>query len=283
MRSIDAIRGFSQKNDDDRWNVFIYKSPFWNNLTKIKTLFISRGNPDIIDIKHPDVFESIYPNETYHLENDGKKLIIPGMTKPLNGIHQPFENTQAIKACYDGIYHKKWPLINTDRKNHSHGIPLDIYDLIQSLIERSEYYYSINKYVHSAILSNEAIEIMNGFHKSLMVKAYHLYAISENAVSMNAIGVDERELQEDAQIRISKIERTVRWFYRKKNNEGWEQSKNVLNQIYNDCRRFCKDKEHFLSEEAFVGAMGHSNDGINIFREISCLFKIINWHKNGTE
>ena len=29
-------------------------------------------------------------------------------------------------------------------------------------------------------------------------------------------------------------------------------------------QNFCKEMEHFLSEEAFISAMGHTNDGIRI-------------------
>ena len=41
---------------------------------------------------------------------------------------------------------------------------------------------------------------------------------------------------------------------------------NTLNQIYSDCRKVCREKEHFDSESIFIGAMARLNEGSFIFK-----------------
>ena len=152
------------------------------------------------------------------------------------------------------------------------------------MIERARYYYNGGKYIRSAIISSEVIEILNGFHEALVLQAYHILAISENAIAMNTIGGNEEELSQDAEFRISKIacevgrlmdrQREGRKLFRFDifNNligkwmdiEGEDRRKlkyNVLNQIFSECRSFCKEKEHFDSENRFISAMAHVNEG----------------------
>ena len=257
LRPIDAIRGFSGGN-------IVKNSPFWKKYWTKNTsiIFVSKGNPGLVEIKSPSIIK-----EPYYKNNE--VLILPGLVKPINGIHKPFDCITIIQNCYKKTYKTKRQVINTERMNHNHGVPLDIYEDVQAILERSRDYYNHEKYIHSAVLANEAMELMNGFHQSLMLKAYHLFAISENAISMNIIGVNEKELKEDTYIRIRKISNDISWLLKeRKDSGGKEQSKNVLNQIFSDCRNFCYDKEHFLSEDVFISAMAHLNDGFSMTKFI---------------
>ena len=155
--------------------------------------------------------------------------------------------------------------IDTSRVNHDHGVPLDVYDLVKSMLDRARNYYSIGKYIRSAIISTGAMEILNGFHEALMLQAYHLLSISENAIAMNAIGGNEDILRDDAFFRIEKIRNELnRIMDRKEDDSRATYKDNVLNQIFSDCRNFCKEREHFEAEEAFISAMGHLNEGFSL-------------------
>lgn len=253
LRPIDAIRGFFSNG------ATVSNSPYWTKFDQVPVYYISKGDPGKVQIINAT-------SNQVRVRANTSTLLLPGIVKPVNGIHVPFESLNEVKMRYRTVYKGDRPSINTERMNHNHGVPLDIYESVQSIVDRAGQYYNNGKYIHAAVLANEAMEIMNGFHQSLMLRAYHLYAIAENAVSMNAIGVNDTELRNDTLIRIKKIARDIDWILQmRKDGEGEKQSRNVLNQIYSDCRNFCYNKEHFLSEDAFVSAMGHLNDGIDVF------------------
>ncbi|MBO4531857.1 MAG: hypothetical protein J5767_14600 [Paludibacteraceae bacterium] len=255
MKPIDAIRGYTSDGEK------LLNSPYWKRYYELKTpiYFISKGNPGSVKI--------IPPKKYQKRRNKRGELLLPGIVKPVNGIHKPFERIAEVKERYKNTFKKAKPLINTERMNHQHGVPLDIYEVVQSILDRAKIYYQQEKYIYTAILAHEAMEIMNGFHQSLTLVAYHLYAISENAISMNIIGVSEQELKHDTRIRVEKIAKDVGWLLKnRKDNGGKEQSINVLNQIYSDCRNVCREKEHFDSESIFIGAMARLNEGSFIYK-----------------
>ena len=190
--------------------------------------------------------------------------------------------------------------INTSRENHEHGVPLDIYDSIRNMLERARKYYDKGKYIRSAIISSEVIELLNGFHEALVLQAYHILAISENALAMNTIGGNEDELGLDASFRITKIADEVErlidreredckisqfYFLNKiysvyktlliEKDDRRKFKYNVLNQIYSECRTFCKEREHFKAEDRFISAMAHVNEGYSVKDIILDLKEII--------
>lgn len=169
---------------------------------------------------------------------------------------------------------QRWS-ITTERENHNHGVPLDLYDLAKSMIARAADYYKKEKYIKSAIISSEAIEVLNGFHEALMLQAYYIAATSENAIAMNTIGGSEQELENDTYFRIKKIEHDVdRMLAREKDRRTLKY--NILNQIFVDCRKFCQNKEHFDAADAFLNALGHLNEGYDpwdIWEEIKDILK----------
>lgn len=190
----------------------------------------------------------------------------------------------------------------TARNKHDHSTPLDIYDMINRMLKRAERYFDDGRYRLAALISGEAIELMNGFHQRLMVKANYINARAENAIAMDIVGGDEEALAADALFRIGMIKDDINRIYltediqkrnRKKgtnaeNKDGQETNKehnvgnkrkpasdirsvNVLNLIYNECRNFCKEHEHFVSEDRFLSAIGHLNEG----RPLGALWKEI--------
>ena len=176
--------------------------------------------------------------------------------------------------------HQRWT-ITTERQNHNHGVPLDLYDLAKNMIARASDYYKREKFIKSAIVSSEVIEVLNGFHEALVLEAYHILAISENAIAMNTIGGNEEDLSLDANFRISKIASEVERLMDRAGNYRRKYRYNVLNQIFSDCRAFCKEKKHFESENRFISAIAHINEGYTYKDIILAIFEIGKmWYSN---
>lgn len=173
--------------------------------------------------------------------------------------------------------------IKTDRENHDHGVPLDLYDLAKCMIERASRYYKQEKYIKSAVISSETIEVLNGFHEALMLQAYHILATSENAIAMNTIGSSESALKKDAKFRIKKIEHDVDRMLTRSSHERRDLKYNFLNQIFIDCRNFCQAKKHFGAEECFISAMAHVNEGFNPFDILYVFINKIKMVRNSWE
>ena len=167
------------------------------------------------------------------------KQYLLGMQKPVTGIYYSFRGYEAIKERYntdvdwneikensEGYY------LITSRREHQHGMPLDIYDLAKTMIDRAGTYQRDSDYVLSSILASEAIEVLNGFHESLMLNAYKIYAVSENAMVMSIMGGDEEGLSLDTSFRITKITAEVRRLMKRESGDRRKVKYNVLNQIF---------------------------------------------------
>ena len=243
-----------------------YKNDYWSTLRKIKTYFVTKGPKNI------DVTSGEQP--FFLTDGKGGRQIITGLEKPVAGIYLAFNLLKDVSCCSEKALsmgdvaetsssHAQQYSISTDRENHEHGVPLDIYDIVKAMITRAKMYQRRAKYSLSAIVAREAIEIMNGFHEQLLLQAYYIVATSENAIAMNVLGGDDEMLRNDTLYRIEKITHDVkRLIHREDGRERAGLKLNLLNQIFSDCRQYCKGKEHFLSEDAFVSAMGHLNDGL---------------------
>ena len=168
----------------------------------------------------------------------------------------------------DYLKNQAW-VIDTSRENHDHGVPLDVYDLVLNMLSRAKHFYSIGKYIRSAVISSETIELLNGFHESLMLRAYYYLAISENAIAINITGGSEIELIEDTNFRINKIKKEIDRILERPKNENQsyyerrELKSNILNQIYSECRKYCREKEYFGPENCFISAIAHLNEGFS--------------------
>ena len=268
---IKYIRGWSHV--DDRWEKCTNDSIYWNNLdcsvvnedndNGSQVFYITKGeyrmdlslkglNQQRIELKPKTLFD---------------KLTIPGIQKPIAGIFAPFHKIDSMRRTCESSLDKD--NINTKRKKGGHGVPLDIYYDVKSMVERAEKYYEEKRFIHSAILAQEAMEIMNGFHEALMISAYRRKAMAENAIAANILGGDERQLRDDTRYRIHHIiEPDIHRLIRSESmshKEERDKSKNILNQIFVDCRKLCQAKEHFLAEDCFISAMGHLNEKFFLF------------------
>lgn len=288
---VDAIRGFRYCDIDDLkegsslekqlgrklkslflegnlykkgWNILIEKfntetNQYWKKLVHsgFPLYFITKG-PKHSDIIHPKKGSKVGIN------NKTGKLLLPGFAKPVCGIYSPFRGLPEVRATYDStryLVSENDYEIKTSRKEHDHSTPLAVYDMANNMIRRAESYYNGGRYLLAALVSGEALEFLNGFHHRLMIKAYYIQSIAENAISMDVVGSNEKYLAKDAQFRVDKIREDVNRFY-----FGYEEksSRNVLNQIFSTCRQFCKEHEHFESEEVFLSAMGHLLEGLSL-------------------
>ena len=202
--------------------------------------------------------------------------------KQNNSIDEHIKNEERSKK-------QDW-VISTERENHDHGVPLDLYDLAKSMLGRATDYYQHKNYIKAAVLAGEIMEVLNGFHEALTLQAYHIQAISENAIAMNVIGGSEMMLKEDTVFRIKKIRNEIDRILSRSNNDNkteagqfntlkalWnrlfndakaerrELKYNILNQIFSDCRKVCKDKEYFGAEDCFISAMAYVNEGFTFW------------------
>lgn len=202
-------------------------------------------------------------------------LKAPGITKPLNGV---FHSLRSSKIVADVIASTRLDP-KTDEHNYKpqkqriknqHSLPLDLYNIARPLINRAIDYYNSKQFYLASVLAQDAIEIINCFHVGLTLEAYLLHAKSENAIAMNMLGCNEEKLAKDCEIRIEIIKYDI---YRLVNNST-QNPKNVLNQIFSDCRQYCHEKEHFQSEEVFIDAMAKLNDGgpCPLFKKFKSLF-----------
>lgn len=303
--AIKKIRGYRDSLDGE-WTTHVQDSTCWSSFYTVfkenareRHQFASLPRKAFVsvcdrkDVKHPVYFVSkgkwnvkILPPGRF-ISRIGKKdskeviqmshyytdkkgdLCLPGLNKPISGIYTPFMCIPEIRQRFDSIKPDEKAYLDTNRECHSHGTSLAIYSLVVSLIQRAEKYYQNEKYIHAAILAIEAIEYLNGFHEVLLLKAYQVLALSENAIAMNTVGGEEELLREDTLLRIKKIEDELEWLLRRvpkkwklfTYDERREFKYSLLIQIYSDCRLFCKEKEHFSSEDAFISAMAHVSDG----------------------
>lgn len=306
--AIDEIRGYRHCEDDEikEGSIFAVEEGIffkcfkvgWNDLTetyhdnpnnywsniinrKLPIYFITKG-PDKSEVVHPSKCNGVeYEEDEREIEENGEKKLqtiktkikLPGFEKPVCGLYSPFY--EITKETYDKTrYHigdENYKII-TSRKDHDHSTPLDLYDLANNMIRRAEKYYESKLYIFAALVAGEALEILNGFHHRLTVKAYYIQAIAENAIAMDVVGGNEEYLAKDTQDRVDKIKEDLdRIFY----SYDEKNKRYVLNQIYSTCREFCKEHKHFESEEIFISALGHLLEGYSpkkLIRSFTQLF-----------
>lgn len=203
---------------------------------------------------------------SFELINANKELLAPGLKKPIEGVYWDMQKLDVIHKAFRES-HNDNDAPYRERKENNHSTPLGLYEIAFALTERAKQYYDNNLYLLAAVLSQEAIEILNGFHMILTMRAFHLHAVSENAIAMSVLGGNELDLAKDSMLRVRLIKEDVLRLV--KGTEICAQ--NVLNQIFSDCRLFCKEKEHFASEEVFISEMSYLNDGGSISKWVKDL------------
>lgn len=245
---VDLVRGYKYDNKNNSWISLlegINEYSYWKaaDYENGKVFVITQG------YEHLMVAPSFIKKKVV-----GQSLIMPGLIKPLNGVYYSIRKLKPLFSSFEKDSKDK---VKRSRVNNEHSYPLDLYDLASRMYERASKYYEEKKYIHAAVVSQEAFELLNCFHVALSIQIYHLHAIAENAIAMEVIGGNEEELAKDCEIRIEIIKTDIG-----KIMMGTDQdSRNVLNQIFSDCRAKCKEKEHFRSEEVFVSEMAYLNEG----------------------
>lgn len=253
---------------------------FWGaKLKKIKTYVVTNGH-DLMDVK-PTKYEKWKKHKNEWLQ-------VCGILKPVSGLYHPFfsqfkdeNNKHVIEKHFKltrYIQYKdrdsacKYEIIKK-RKDSNHGVPIDIYDTIKEMQQRAEEYYEKGKFIKSAVLAQEIIELLNGFHYQMMIRAYELKVKAENAISMDIIGADEKQLVLDAMKRIKIIKedvhRMVFPLYKGEKNllkdielqyERRRKEHQILAHIFSDCRATCRENEYFEVESVFIREMAHLDE-----------------------
>ena len=308
-RTIDEIRGAKYCDDSpvnsklkDKWVVRdIKQNSYWSGILgdSPPVRFITKGHRNdafVLGSVEQDCFLFYVKPQPAGQENDvadfktveKKKAVLPGINKPVTGLYDPFskllENVKLPEpeSC-PSEKRQNEAYFDTTRTNHDHGLPLDLYDLASGMIDRAERCFRLRRFVRAAVISTEAMEVMNGFHQALMLRAYHIKAVSGNAIAMNVIGSSEQDLENDTDKRIEIYTKFVKRMLFRPNKAEHDRSDlepNVLNQIFSDCRSFCREKEQFKSEEAFIAAMARLNDGLTLSEIWKRVKRLYNNRKN---
>lgn len=179
-----------------------------------------------------------------------------GKRFPLSGIYADLhENISEVKRRFQDSRDIVKVDFTREKSDHSHS--LDVYYGAREMLSRAQGFFSGGDYIHCAVVCRAALEELNGFHATLLLKIFVLLSEAENAIAMSILGGDEKQLATDARFRA---------FHIKKDVERLEPNRrlrlNILNQIFSDCRNFCRQSEHYLSEEAFISELAYLNDGL---------------------
>lgn len=229
-----------------------------------------------------------------HINSNDCWLEVSGIQKPVSGLYFPFyyklRDENGNRIIEDNFTKTRYKEENDEyeidkkRANHNHGVPLDIYDTIIQMQHRAEKYYEQEQFVKTAILAQDIIELLNGFHHQMMIKAYHLKTMAENAIAMDVVGADEHELVLDALQRIEMIKEDIhRMVYPLYKQHGYIiqyqrriKERQLLEHIFSDCRKACHENEYFNVEAIYISAMAHVNDGFTPWHIILELIYLIN-------
>lgn len=259
----NPIKAFREEfNRNTLWH-FQKDSDYWSNLSEVATCFVSKGFQDRegrtrlffkLPVKQPI---SEIKERLDHC------LVLPGLNKPVSGLYSPFHKIPLIEETFRKVQTEEsnHPIITKRTSTEGHSVPLDLYNLANNMVGRAEAYYDESRFVHAVIVANEAIEIMNGFHQALSLRAYRCQALAENAVAANVLGTDENDLAIDTDFRLKRIISQVLRLSSLGDEKG-RKSQNTLNQVFNDIRLFCQEKEHFLAENVVIREIGHLNEGL---------------------
>lgn len=263
---IDYIRGAKELKPSRNYKLITKDvkggaNPYWRSFKDDSIFFVSKGDANIeIDLGYEKAIE---------VGHEGDSLLLRGLKKPLEGIYASVKKVESIKSRF--IESRDKEKFNLRRQGDSgHSCPLDIYGIARLMVHRAEDYYRNGHNRLAALVAGEALEVLNGFHRSLMSKAFYIQSVAENAMAMSLLGGDENVLRDDINLRLNeKVKDEVK---RMIPNE--EDRYNLLYNIFNDCMLFCQDKEYFDAADEALSVMVREKDGITLVN----FFKFI-WRK----
>lgn len=261
---IDFIRKASFDKKLSRFTVLPKEeNPYWKAFDDDNTYFISKGDSNIeVKLKNKSV--------AMGTSRKNKKLKLRGVKKPLEGIHAKIQLIPKVKARYKASRDKE--PFKTNRKEGNHSCPLAIYPIARSMVNRAEAYCYNGRHRLAALVAGEALELLNGFHKSLMNRAYYIQAVSENAMAMSLLGGNEKLLKEDVNIRLrKKVKADV-----KRMIIDVKDRYNLFYNIFNDCMLFCQEKEYFKAADEALSIMVQEKEGLDLFGWFYMISKWVN-------
>lgn len=266
---VDFIRAAKKTNDKKRWEKLLLKDDtdksnvYWkkfivsttgseSSIESFKGYFVSKGEEGVVFSKELD-----NSNDGMKITQNGL-LVLKGIKKPIEGIYYSIQKLKEVQERYIAtIQEDKIDLVRKGEDGHS--CPLDVYGIARSMVKRAELYYKNDRPRLAALVAGEAIEVLNGFHLSLMKQAYYLQAVSENAIAMSLLGGEESVLCDDLIMRMGKVKQDVERIVIDK-----EDRLNLLMNIYNDCRLFCREKEYLEAADYVLSFMMHEKEGIRL-------------------
>lgn len=260
---IDFIRKASFDNES-RFTILPKEgNPYWKSFEDDNTYFVSKGDSNIkVKLK--------YKSKAMDISRKAKKLKLKGVKKPLEGIYAKSQLIPEVKSRYEDSRDKE--PFKTSRKGGDHSCPLAIYGVARSMVNRAEAYYHNGRHRLAALVAGEALELLNGFHKSLMNRAYYIQSVSENAMAMSLLGGNEKLLKKDVNIRLrEKVKSDV-----KRMIIDVKDRYNLFYNIFNDCMLFCQEKEYFKAADEALSVMVQEKEGLDLFGWFYMIRKWIN-------
>lgn len=261
---IDFIRKASFDKESSSFTVLPQEgNPYWKSFDDDSTYFVSKGDSNIkVKLK--------YKSEAMGTSSKAKKLKLRGVKKPLEGIYAKSQLIHEVKSRYNDSRDQE--PFKTNRKGGDHSCPLAIYGIARSMVNRSESYYYNGRHRLAALVAGEALELLNGFHKSLMNRAYYIQAVSENAMAMSLLGGNEKLLKKDVNIRLRKKVKTDV----KRMIIDVKDRYNLFYNIFNDCMLFCQEKEYFKAADEALCVMVQEKEGLDLFGWFNLIRKWVN-------
>lgn len=246
------------------------KTEFWEKIIdgrkELRIFFITRFDKSD-DNRKPKVllkfnwWQKLHKNRFnkfgFYIDSKKDKVWLRGLSKPINGLYELLSIPDINDAYLCINKEPGFDIGRDDADKDSHATPPFIYHISENLIKRSKKYYEERMYMLSALLAKEALEVLNGFHFMLMLKAIHLHAIAETSLIVGSMGIDERILAYNTQKRLNDIKAHVdRICF-----ENPKARKNVLKQIFNDVRNIFNEKEFFKAGDMALNELVNVEQG----------------------
>ncbi len=268
------LRGLKPNYDEENKTKFKFwekKTDLWEKVRQrnTKTYFITRFDKNVHKNK-PKVKLKIntlwkrkkadFDDFGIYITRNEEEAFLRGLAKPLNGLYE-LHDIKEIKKTYKSIRYE--PDIDINREGEGedrHATPPFIYHISENLLNRSKKYFSERMFMLSALLAKEALEVLNGFHFMLMLKAIHLHAIAETHLIVSTMGIDERILAKNTINRLKDIQNHVERICK----DNPKARKNVLKQIYNDIRNILYEKEFFKAADMALNEFVNVDQGNEI-------------------
>lgn len=253
-KNIDKIRGCKYDTDNKKW-IVTDSLNYWGNK---KTIFLT-NNYDALSFQPLKIEQNYFSLPI----PESKEFVVSGFPKPVTGIYN-WTNKVFNDLQYGFFVDNKRPDLSRVGRRHFHA--LDMYDIGTNMLNRSIKYYREGRFVFSALLATEAIELLNCFYSQLTLQLFYWKAKAENAIAVSILGGNEKDLVNDCILRIKTTKNDIKTLLipYKDNDKSNNKATNVLNQIFSDCRNYCKEKEHFESEDVFLEAMAELNEGVSL-------------------